>query len=154
MAILTIKTERDERGNIIARYTEEYFTYNVSVTALAAGASLTGQIQIEASSDFIWLKTAYFADIAGGAQTDSSRVIPLVNVAITDGGSAKNLQNSPTPIASLAGTEGLPFNLSLGYTFAANSNVSFTFTNRSAATTYANVVLSLIGYRRNKYAGA
>lgn len=129
-------------------FTMDHFIYKVVVGPLANGTSLTGQIAIEASSDFVWLKTAYFADIAGAAQTDSTRVIPLVRVSITDSGSSKNLQNLPIPISSLAGHEGLPQNLSNGRVFAANSNITFTFNNYSAATTYANVELCLIGYRK------
>ncbi len=143
MAIFNVKTDADGR-----RYTEDHFIYIAKVATLANGASLTAQVAIEASSDFVWLKTAYFADIAGGAQTDSTRVIPLVDVTITDSGSSRNLQNLPVPISSLAGHEGLPQNLSIGRTFAANSNVTFTMTNTSAGTTYANVKLALIGYRK------
>lgn len=130
------------------KYIPDHFIYSAVVQGLAAGASASALINIEANSDFVWLKSAYFAEIAGGAQTDSTRVIPLVKVAITDSGSGVNLQNIPVSISSLAGHEGLPLNLSQPRTFSANSNISLTFSNYSAATTYANVELNFIGYRK------
>lgn len=138
-----VQVDRDGR-----RFIADHFIYKVAIATLAAAASATGQIVIEANSDFVWLKTAYVVDIAGAAQSDSSRVIPLVRVLITDSGSGKNLQNLPIPISAMAGHEGLPQNLAFGRTFSASSSISFTFNNYSAATTYANLELSLIGYRK------
>lgn len=129
-------------------YTKDFYYYKAIVSTLAAAGSATSIINIEANSDFIWLKSAYFADVAGAAQTDSTRVIPLVRVAITDSGSGRQLQNLPIPIASMGGHEGLPLNLPVPREFQKNSNISITFTNYSAATTYANVELTLIGYKK------
>lgn len=139
------KVLTDENGK---RYIPDHFIYMAKVTGLASGASATAQIAIEANSDFVWLKASYMTDIAGAAQTDSTRVIPLVRVAITDSGSGVNLQNTPVPLSSLSGHEGLPLNISQPRTFSANSNISLTFSNYSAATTYANVELAFIGYRK------
>lgn len=135
----------DEQGR---RYIDDYFVYNTIVASLANGVSTTNQIQIEANSDFRWEKTSYFAALADAAQTDSGRVIPLVRVAVTDSGSGRNLQNTAVDINSIAGNAGLPFILPVTRIFTANSVVSFTFTNYSAATTYTNIGLSLIGYKR------
>lgn len=145
MASVKHKVLTDESGQ---RYVPDHFIYKAVVTSLAASASLTAQIAIEANSDFVWLKTAYVADIAGAAQTDSTRVIPLVRVAITDSGSGANLQNLPIPIGAMGGNGGLPLAMSQPRVFSANSNISITFTNYSAATTYANVELMFIGYRK------
>lgn len=139
------KVHTDAQGR---QFLKDYFTYQTSVGALAASKTLSSQIAIEANSDFVWEKTSYFADLAGAVQTESSRVIPLVNVAITDSGSGRNLQNSAVPISSIAGHEGLPMVLPIGRIFEANATVSFAFTNFSAATTYTNVFLSLIGYKK------
>lgn len=130
------------------QYYKDHYVYKAIVSTLTAGSTLTSQIQIEANADFVWVKSAYFADIAGAAQTESSRVIPLVRVAITDSGSGRNLQNLPVPVASLAGHGGLPLNLPQPRIFNANSNISLTFANYSAATDYGNVELSLIGYKK------
>jgi hypothetical protein len=137
--------QTDEKGR---RFIPDHFIYVVRVSALAAGASASASINIEANSDFVWVKTCYNADVAGAAQNEDSRTIPLVRASITDSGSGVNLQNSPVPVSAMAGHEGLPQVLSQPRTFSANSNVSFTFSNYSAATTYANLEVSLIGYRK------
>lgn len=140
---LTTMTDADGRV-----FMPDHFIYTARVSNVAAGTSVSALINIEANSDFVWLKTAYMADIAGAAQTDSSRVLPLVRVSITDSGSGVNLQNLPVAISTLAGHEGLPLNLSQPRVFSANSNISLTFSNYSDSTTYANVDISFIGYRK------
>lgn len=130
------------------QYYKDFYFYKAIVSSLAASASATTIINIEANSDFIWLKSSYVADIAGAAQTEADRVIPLVRVSITDSGSGRQLQNLPIPVPSMAGHEGLPLNLPVPREFQRNSNISFTFSNYSAATTYANVELTLIGYKK------
>lgn len=145
MATVKHQVMTDENGR---RYIPDHFIYTARVQGIAAGASASALINIEANSDFVWLKTAYAADIAGAAQTDSNRVIPLARVSITDSGSGVNLQNVPVAIPSLAGHEGLPLNLGQPRTFSANSNISLTFSNYSAATTYANLEINFIGYRK------
>lgn len=130
------------------KFYKDFYFYKAQVTGLAAATSATSVINIEANSDFIWLKTAYAADLAGAAQTEDSRVLPLVRVAITDSGSGRQLQNLPIPLTSMGGHEGLPFNLPVPREFQKNSNISITFTNYSAATTYTNVEIVLIGYKK------
>lgn len=137
--------QKDERGR---SFVADHFVYRASVTNLAAGTSATSQIAIDADSDFIWTKTAYAGDIDGSPQTDSTRVIPLTRVAITDSGSGRNLQNQAVPIQSLAGHEGLPLNIVVPRVFTANSNVSVTFSNYSADDNYNNVELLFIGYKK------
>ena len=144
MSTIQPQKMRDARGE----YLPDHFIYTVSVSGLAAGASASKIIQIEANSDFVWLKSAYTADIAGNPQTDSGRIIPLVNVSMTDSGSGKQLQNAPVSISALAGHEGLPLNIAQPRVFSANSNISFNFTNTSAGTTYGTVQLCLMGYRK------
>lgn len=129
-------------------YIPDYYVYTAELSALTAGSSQTAQINIEADANFVVVKTAYFADIAGGAQTDSSRVIPLIKVALTDSGSGRNLQNSPVPIDCIAGRGSLPFVLPVPRIFSARATLNVTFSNYSAATDYANVVLAFIGYKR------
>jgi len=140
---LTIMTDNNGR-----QFFPDFFIYMGRVSTLAAGASDTAQINIFADGDFIVTKINYFADIAGAAQTEDSRVIPLVRVQMTDTGSGRNLQNTAVPISSLAGHEGLPMNLPVPRVIKANANLTITFTNYSAATTYANVELAFIGYNK------
>ena len=127
------------------------YIYTASVASLAAAATATDVTNIESDSPFVWIKTAYFADIAGAAQTNDSRVIPLVNVQIVDSGSARQFFDEVQPINSFAGQAGLAAFETVPYLFKPNSSINTTFTNFSAATTYANLRLSYIGYRVYEY---
>ena len=129
---------------------EEFFTYEINFSALTSGSTQNGNVTIEASSDFRWIKGTYFADIAAAAQTASSRVIPLVTVLITDSGSGQQLSNIATPIVNLFGTGEIPFILPVSRIFSARSNVQVTVTNFDAAVSY-NLRLSLIGAKIYKF---
>ncbi len=128
-----------------------FFTYTLSLTSIIAGATGTDTVNIENDSQFVWTKTTYFVDEAGADQTDSSRVIPLINVQITDSGSARQFFNTPQPISSIAGQGNIPFILPAPFIFRNNSNINATFTNYNAVTTYDNVFLSLHGFRVYEY---
>lgn len=134
-------------NGVTRKFILDHFIYSGVVAALAPGASASVTIPIEADSMFTLVKSSYVADIAGAAQTEDTRVIPLISVAITDSGSGRNLQNLPVPMSALAGHEGLPMVWPVPREFLASSTITMTFTNTSAATTYNNVVLSLIGFK-------
>lgn len=130
------------------RTIKDHYIYQASAGAtLAVGASVTDNINIEADSNFVVVKLAYNASIADATLTESTRVVPLVNIQIVDSGSGRNLQSDPIPIDSMAGRGELPFILPIPRTFKARSNISVTFTNVSAAAIYTNLTLSLIGYK-------
>lgn len=132
-----LKTQRQ------ANQIEDFFVYEVDFPTLAGLTTANGNINIEASSDFRWIKACYFADIALGVQTDSTRVIPLVTVLITDSGSGNQLSNIAMPVPSLFGTGQIPFILPVSRIFTARSAIQITVANFSA-TTY-NLRLSFIG---------
>lgn len=129
------------------RFILDHFVYNAEVPSLAPGATVSISIPIEADSMFTAVKMSYMSDIAAAAQTDGTRVIPLIRVGIQDSGSGRNLQNTSVPINSIAGNGGLPMVLPVPREFLASSNITITFTNYSAATTYTNTLLSLIGFK-------
>lgn len=133
----------DVQTNVV----KDHFVYRAAVDTLAPGASKTSIIQIEADSNFIAVKCSYFADIAGGTQTEDTRVVPLVRIQIQDSGSGRNLQNAAIPIDTIAGRGELPFVLPIPRQFKANANIKVTFDNYSAATTYANVEFVISGYK-------
>ena len=135
---------RNQMGANKPRFEDQY-TYVTSVQALAAGGNDTFNLQIEADAYFVITKMSYMADIAGAAQTESSRVIALVRVLITDTGSGRNLMNSAVDLSSIAGHEGLPFITPTARWILPNSAVNVQFSNYSAATTYANVSLYFHG---------
>lgn len=123
---------------------KDFFVYELDFGTLAAGAAATGQINIQADSDFIWHKAAQLTDIAGAAITEDSRPIPLVTVLLTDSGAGRQLMNSAVPIGNLFGTAGLPFILPRQRIFRSNSLINIQVQNYSDATTYS-LRLSLIG---------
>ena len=129
------------------KFIKDFFVYEIDFSSLANGTNDTGNIDIQADSDFIVQKLTYFADIAAAVQTDSSRVIPLATVQITDTGSGRNLFNNAVPIPSIFGTGQIPFILPMPKLFLARSTVNFTVANFSLASTY-NIRLSLIGYKK------
>lgn len=126
----------------------DHFIYRVGVASIAAGAQASDVIQIDQDSTFVWVKASYQVDLAGAAQTQSTRPVPLVAVSIQDGGSGRNLQNLPVPIGNIAGEGGLPLVLAVPREFKGGASILFTFDNYSAATAYDNVFISLIGYKK------
>ena len=146
----TIFTEK-YGPNAGKKFSRDYYTYSIEIASIASSASATGQISIDSDSDFVWEKSSYFADVAGAAQTDANKVVPLVTVAITDSGSGRNLQNIPVPIDTIGGRAGLPFLIPSPRVFVANSNITMVFSNYSAATTYENLYYVFIGYKKFYY---
>lgn len=123
---------------------QDFFIYQLAFSGLAAANSATDSFTIQADSDFRWEKATYFADIAAAGQTDSSRVVPLVTVLVTDTGSGRQLMDGAVPIPVLFGTGQIPFILHHPKVFGARATVSVTLTNFDAAQTY-NIRLAFIG---------
>ena len=121
----------------------DFFVYALELT-VTANSSTAGAIQIQADSSFELQKLSFFADIALADQTQSSRVLPLVTLQITDTGTGRFIFNSPVPIPAIMGDGQIPFILPTVKTFSPNSSVQITLANYSAATDY-NVNLALIG---------
>lgn len=131
---------------------EDYFVYQLDFTALTGGTTANSSIQIQADSDFKWVKSSYHANIANGTQTDSSRVIALATINITDTGSGRQLMSAPVPIEDIFGTGLLPYILPVPRIFRARSTISVSLANFTAATTY-NIRLSFIGTKLFKMGG-
>ncbi len=125
---------------------KDFYIYEEDFSSVANGATATGNINIQADSDFVMQKLTYFADISAAVQTDSSRVIPLMTVQIKDTGSGRDLLETAAPVSNLFGTGELPFILPTPKLFLARSTIAITVTNFSASTTY-NLRLSFIGYK-------
>jgi len=123
-----------------------FYVYEVQTLALPTGGNATDQIQIESDADFWWIKSCYFADLAGAAVTDATQVVPNVDIQIVDTGSGRQLLNGNIPIPSIFGRGELPFILPLPQVFKANSVVRVDFTSREAAST-PNLRLAFIGYK-------
>lgn len=131
-----------------------FYNYTFSLDALTAGSVDSDVINIENDSQFVWTKTSYFVDIAGAAQTNDTRVIPLIYCQFTDSGSARQFFDEPQPINNIGGQGNIPFILPAPFIFSNNANIAGSFQNYSAATDYANFKISLIGYRVYAYGNA
>lgn len=124
---------------------EDFFTYNIQFEDLAAGATAVGFIQIEADSDFLIQKLAYFSAVDGSAQTFNTMDIPLVTVLIVDTGSGRQIMNNPVPITSLFGDGRLPYILPTPKLFVKNTRINVTVFNFSTATEYDDIFLNFEG---------
>lgn len=126
-------------------FLSEFFSYSILFTNLAAGGSSSGNINIQADSDFKIQKLTYFAsDNSNSSQTDGTRVIPLVTVLLTDSSSGRQLQDSAQPISNLFGTGEIPFILPTPKIFQSRSTLTVQVNNFDALLTY-NIRLSFIG---------
>lgn len=125
----------------------DFFVYPLNFTggnAVVAGTAAQGAIQIQADSDFELTKFTMFADIGLANETESSRVLPLVTIQITDTGTGRALFSSPVPIPAIMGDGRIPFILPVPKIFSANASVAVQVANFSGATDY-NLRLCLIG---------
>jgi hypothetical protein len=124
---------------------EDFYVYVVpAFAALAAGASATNNVQIQADSDFVLEQITYTATIANAAFTYSTRPIPNVNMLITDTGSGRQLMSAAVPLWTMGGSGEEPFELPRPKAFVARSTIAVQLSNFDAAQAYS-VYISLIG---------
>lgn len=142
----------NQAGGSIVQGDGFVYTYDVIFAAsLAAAAISTVTKQFDQQTYFKWVKTCVYADIAGAVQTESSRVLPLCTLKITDLASGFSFMDNPVPIFSMAGSGELPFILPTPQFILPNAVLQFVATNISAATTYANLQIQLHGFKIYNY---
>lgn len=124
-----------------------YIYQTPNIASIANGSSTTNVIQFDIDSVFVWMRLNVFCDIAGAVQTPSSLVEPLVTLQITDTGTGTNFFNLPVPIPAITGSGQLPFVLPTPVMANPAASYQFSYANYSAATTYANLRLQLIGFK-------
>lgn len=128
-----------------AKYiSKDFFAYEVDFSSIAAAGVGTGNIQIQADSDFRLEKTVYFAAIAAAGQTDATRVIPLMTALIIDTSSGRQLSSAAVPISSLFGVAQDPFIWETPHIFQARSTLTVNVVNFDAANAYV-LRLTFIG---------
>lgn len=145
--------EEVEQNKFLLRRRDLY-VYEAQALALAASASVTDIIQIEADSSFILQKLAYSPQAPAATALAANAlglvaaqaILPAVAVVITDTGSGRQLMAAPIPIPSLFGSGALPFILPNPRLFMRNSTIQVTFTNLDATNAYT-VRLAFIGYK-------
>lgn len=126
------------------QYVEDFFVYEFDFAGIAPGATVNGNITIQADSDFKLTKLTQFTDIAAAGQDSGTLVVPLISLAIVDTGSGRQLFSAPVPVGAIFGNGTLPFILPVPRIFKARTNISLTFVNYDAANTY-NLRTSFIG---------
>ena len=128
----------------------DFFAYNIDFDTagannnLAAGANATGNFIVQAAQYFLWQQSTYEADTAHGTLTDSTRLIPLVTVQLSDQNSNKVLTNSPTMVPNIFGTGQLPFILPNPRLCMPQSVIQALVANVTSAVNY-NLRLTFIG---------
>lgn len=127
----------------------DYFWYQTRVTGLSSVATTaTGIINLDADSDFYCVALTAQADIAGAALTESTNLLPLVTVLLTDSGSGKALMNGPLLIPAFMGDGKRPYRFVRPRVFMANATIQLSFNAGflAAGTTY-NIQVVLHGYK-------
>jgi len=124
----------------------DWYVYNVNFAALAPAATATDNVAVEADANFILVKLSGFADIAAAAQNYDTRVVPLVDIQITDTGSGRQLLNGDTRWSNIVGWGEIPYILPIRRKWKANSTIRVAVTNFDAAVTY-NLQLSFSGIK-------
>lgn len=124
----------------------DFYSYTAPILALAAGATAPATIAIEADSFFYMNAMSYQADVAAGALTESTNIIPLVTLTILDTGSGRQLMAQPVPMGAIMGDGKRPFRLPKPRRFAPTSQIILTAVNYSAATAY-NLRITISGFK-------
>lgn len=138
------------RAAAIPRQTRKFAVYAANFGSMAAGGNAEQTIQILADSHFELQKLSFFTDLAGAAQTESARVLPLQTIQITDTGTGEQLFNIPVPIPAIMGDGQIPFILPTTRVFDPSAAIIISLSNYSAATAYLTRIL-LIGAKIYKY---
>lgn len=124
----------------------DFFTYTFPVFSnVGVGATVTANLVIDASADFEVLQLQQFTNIANAAFVMNTRPIPNAAIMLTDSGSGRNLMNTPTPLASIAGTGEFPYNLPQPRLLARSSTLICALTNFDAAVATYQIYISLVG---------
>ena len=127
----------------------DYFWYSTRITGISsASPAATGLINLDSDSDFYCIALTAQADIAGGALTESTNLLPLVTLQITDTGSGKALMNAPVLLPALVGDGKRPYRLARPRVFLANATIQCAFNAGflAAGTTY-KIQLVFHGYK-------
>lgn len=116
---------------------------------VAAGATVTVNVQIDAGSPFLIVSQTYYANTANAAANRQTTVVPDCVVLLTDTGSNRQLMDVAAPIDSIFGNGQFPYILPEPKLMQANSQLACQITNRDAAAGF-NIYLCFNGYKLYK----
>lgn len=132
-----------QRVNAGDEFARDPFFYTAERLPLAANASESFQIQIQADSDYL---LAMITGVVKNADLDETAIAnPAILVEIIASASGRILMDRAIAWSVLVGTAERPYILPTPKTFAANSQITINFTNQTAAT--KRVRLTLHGYK-------
>lgn len=136
-------TVTPQRVNAGDEYARDPFFYTAERLPLAANASESFQIQIQADSDFLLAElTGVVKDLDAN---ETAIVNPAILIEILSSASGRILMDRAVAWSALVGTAERPYILPAPKTFPANSQITINFTNQTAAT--KRVRLTLHGYK-------
>jgi hypothetical protein len=128
------------------------FTYNAvfwttgAANNIAAAATATVNVQIDAGAPFLIMTQSYDANSLNAARATATQVVPNAIVLLTDTGSNRTLMDVATPITNIFGTGQFPYVLPEPKLMQANSQLQCQITNIDVAAGY-NIRLSFNGYK-------
>lgn len=125
-----------------------WYTHTPIQTLSSAATTASAFINLDADSEFYCVALTYAASIGDAVLTESTNVLPLVYVQITDTGSGKSLMNAPVALYSLMGDGKRPYRLVRPRTFQPNGTIQLAFTAFiTAGTTYSDLAVTFHGYK-------
>jgi len=130
-----------------SRVSREPYTFPVNFANLAAAGTAQGSFFVDAAAPFMLVQMNYVATpYPVTVMTQATRLIPNINVQITEQSSNRNWQSAAVPVSSIFGTGENPWFLPQPRLIPANTTVSMSIANFDTAQAY-NLYLSFIGFR-------
>lgn len=127
---------------------KDFFIYSATFTGLAQNTTQQKTIPISDDSDFVILKTTFFADDGIGSKfTPNTRMIPNVLILMTDTGSGRNLMDAAQPLYDLFGTAENPFIFPLPKLLKRRTVLQIQATNQELAAATWRLTVSFIGVK-------
>lgn len=129
---------------------KDFYVYTETFTGLTSGTSQSGNIDIQADSDFQLQKLTVSA--FGELETQytvSDEILPSVTIQITDSGSGRNLFENAIPVPNVFGNGRLPFILPTPKIFPARSTITLNVSNfaTDSGADVDRIDFSFIGYK-------
>lgn len=130
-----------------SRVSREPYTFPVNFANLAAAGTANGSFFVDAAAPFMLVEMNYFATpYAVTVMTNATRLIPAINIQITEQSSNRNWQSAAVAVPTIFGSGENPWFLPQPRLIPANTTVSMTVANFDSAQAY-NLYLSFIGFR-------
>ena len=111
------------------------YGYNVTFSALAAGATATQTLNIAANADFIALTIHHRANVAAAAQNVSTKSAPLARILVTDSGSNEQFTNAAVDLENYSTNGNIINTLSYPRIISGRSSLQVTLTSYEASQT-------------------